>query len=206
MTNEQSIKQPLSQKGRMRFTLIIAALSLILFVISIIYSSWSREKKREANMPVPATETIVLALRTFHQQTGRFPRDFNELDERVWKGVRRAQISPDGRSLNAPQSHYYYTLHTINPPDPTRATLPAKAGIWAVPTGERAAEAATYFWYVTPQDIERWMGPALTRENIGVVDSIPSEQQLALLVLTRQPPSSIPTHPSSKGIFSLFGF
>jgi hypothetical protein len=206
MTNEQSIKQPLSQKGRMRFTFIIAALSLILLVISIIYSSWSREQKREANMPVPAMETIVLALRTFHQQTGRFPRDFNELDERIWKGVRRAQISPDGKSLNAPQSHYYYTLHTINPPDLARAALPAKAGIWAVPTGERAADAATYFWYVTPLDIERWMGPALTRENIGAVNSVPSEQQLALLVLTRQPPVVTSQQTASKGIFSIFGF
>lgn len=206
MTDEQSIKRPLSLKGRMHFTLIIAGLSLALLIISMVYSSWSHERQREANMPTPAMETIVLALRTFHQQTGRFPRDFNELDERIWKGVRRAQISPDGRSLNAPQSHYYYTLHTINPSDPTRATLPAKAGIWAVPTGERAAEAATYFWYVTPRDIERWMGPALTHENVGAVNGIPSEQQLALLVMTRQPPSATSQSSTSKGIFSIFGF
>lgn len=206
MTNEQSIKRPLTIKGRMHFTLTVAGLSLALFIISMVYSSWSREREREANMPVPAMETIVLALRTFHQQTGRFPRDFNELDERVWKGVRRAQISPDGKSLNAPQSHYYYTLHTINPADPTRATAPPKAGIWAVPTGERAAEAATYFWYVTPQDIERWMGPALTSETVGAVKSIPSEQQLALLVMTRQPPGTASQQSASKGIFSIFGF
>ena len=205
MTNEQSIKQPSSRKGRMRFTLTIAALSLVTLIISMIYSSWSRERAREANMPVPAMETVVLALRTFHQQTGRFPRDFSELDERVWKGARRAQISPDGKSLNAPQSRYYYTLHTINPPDTTRATQPAKAGIWAVPTGERAAEAATYFWYVTPQDTERWMGPALTRENVGAVNSVPSEQRLALLVMTRQPAGAT-QHSASKGIFTFFGF
>ena len=205
MTNEQSIKQPLSRKGRMRFTLTIAALSLVTLIISMIYSSWSRERAREANMPVPAMETVVLALRTFHQQTGRFPRDFNELDERVWKGARRAQISPDGKSLNAPQSRYYYTLHTINPPDPGRATQPAKAGIWAVPTGERAAEAATYFWYVTPSDIERWMGPALTREHVGAVKSVPSEQQLALLAMTRQPPGTTSQQSASKGIFTFFG-
>lgn len=207
MTNEQSIKRPLALKGRMHFTLIIAALSLVLLVISMIYSSWSREREREANLPVPAMETVVLALRTFHQQTGRFPRDFNELDERVWKGARHAQISPDGKSLNAPHSHYYYTLHTINPPDPTSATLPAKAGVWAVPTGERAQEAATYFWYVTPQSIEGWMGPALTRENIDAVRAIPSEQQLALLTMTRQPPGGVSlTAPKRGGVFSFLPF
>lgn len=190
----------------MYFTLIIAGLSLALLISSLVYSSWSHERQREANMPQPAMETIVLALRTFHQQTGRFPRDFNELDERVWKGARHSQISPDGKSLNAPQSRYYYMLHTINPPDPTRTMLPAKAGIWAVPTGERASEAATYFWYVTPQDIERWMGPALTRENVGAINSIPSEQQLALLVMTRQPPGTPSPQSASKGIFSIFGF
>ena len=207
MTNEQSIKRPLTLKGRMHFTLIIAGLSLALLVISMIYSSWSRERAREANMPVPAMESVVLALRTFHQQTGRFPHDFNELDERVWKGVRHAQISPDGKSLTAPQSHYYYTLHTINPVDPTRATVPAKAGIWGVPTGERAQEAATYFWYVTPQRIEGWMGPALTPDNIGAVRTIPSDQQLALLTMTRQPPGEVSlTSPKSSGVFSYLPF
>jgi hypothetical protein len=206
MTNEQSIKAAPARFGRMRFTFIFVALSLVLLVVSMIYAGWAREQERGANMPVPAMETIALALRTFHQQTGRFPRDFRELDERVWRGERRAQISPDGKSLVAPQSRYYYTLHSVNPPNPASATQPVKAGIWAVPTGERAQEAATYFWYVTPRDIERWMGPALTRENIGAINSIPSENQLALLVMIRQPPGSIPTQSSSKGIFSLLGF
>src|SRR5215204_3766415 len=185
----------------------IAGLSLALLVISMFYSSWSRERAREANIPVPAMETVVLSLRTFHRQTGRFSRDFNELDERVWKGARRAQISPDGKSLTAPRSHYFYTLHTINLADPARATGPAKAAVWAVPTGGRAQEAATYFWYVTPQAIEGWMGPALTRESVGAACCIPSEQQLALLAMTRQPRGGVSmTAPRSRGVFSLLPF
>ena len=70
-----------------------------------------------------------------------------------------------------------------------------------MPTGERAAEAATYFWYVTPRDTERWMGPALTRENVGAVNSILSEQQLALLAMTRQPHGATSQQSASKGIF-----
>lgn len=207
MTNEQSIKRPLTLKGGMHFTLIIAGLSLALLVVAVIYSAWSRNRDREAKLPVPAVETVALALRTFHQQTGRFPRDFRELDERVWKGARSKQISPDGKTLTAPASNYLYTLHTINPVDPTRTTGPVKAGIWAVPTGERAQESATYFWYVTPQKIEGWMGPALTRENIGAVRGIPSEQQLALLTMMRQPPGGISlTAPKSSGVFSFLPF
>ena len=207
MTNEQTIKQSLGRTGRMRFTFVIAALSLGLFVAAAIYSAWARNRDHEAQLPVPAVETVALALRTFHQQTGRFPRDFRELDERVWKGARRKQISADGMMLIAPASHYLYTLHTINPSDPAQTTDPVKAGIWAVPTGERAQEAATYFWYVTPQRIEGWMGPALTRENIGAVKSIPSEQLLYLLTMTRQPPGGVSlTAPKSSGIFSFLPF
>ena len=207
MTNEQSIKRPMTLKGRMHFTLIIAGLSLALFIVAAIYSSWARNRDHEGQLPVPAVETVALALRTFHQQTGRFPRDFRELDERVWKGARRKQISPDGMTLVAPASHYLYTLHTINPTDPARAIEPAKAGIWAVPTGERAQEAATYFWYITPQRIEGWMGPALTQETIGAVRAIPSEQQLALLTMTRQPQGGVSlTAPKSSGIFSFLPF
>ena len=206
MTNEQALNKTRPRGGRLRFTFVFAALTLILFVIALVYSAWARNSEREANMPVPAMETVVLALRAFHQQTGKFPHDFRELDERVWRGARSGQISPDGKSLVASASRYYYTLHTVNPEEPARATQPAKASIWAVPTGERAQEAATYFWYVTPRDIERWAGPALTRENVGAIRSVPSEEQLALLAMSRQPAGAVAPQPRSKGIFPFFGF
>lgn len=195
-------------QSRLRFTYLILVLSLALLIIASIYSAWSRNSEHEANMPVSALETVAVALRTFHQQTGRFPVSFRELDERLWKGARRAQISDDGKSLNAPVSHYYYTLHAINQSRPEatgNSQEPIKAAIWAVPTGPRASEAATYFWYVTPDKIERWMGPALTPENINAVKTIPSEQNLALLVMTRQPAGNI-SSPVNKGIFSILGF
>lgn len=194
-------------RGKLRFTYVSLACTLVLLIVAALYSSWARNREHEANLPLPALETIVVALRTFHQQTGRFPESFRELDERVWKGARRAQISADGKSLDAPVSHYYYTLHSVS----LQRTLAAngrdtlKVALWAVPTGPRAQEAATHFWYVTPDRIERWMGPALTTENVSAVKAIPSEQQLALLVMTRQSPvTTIP--PPSRGIFSIFGF
>jgi hypothetical protein len=194
-------------RSRLRFTYVTLACTLVLLIAAAVYSAWARNREHEANLPLPAMETVVVALRTFHQQTGRFPESFRELDERVWKGTRRAQISADGKSLNAPASHYYYTLHSINPPRATatndRETI--KAALWAVPTGPRAQEAATYFWYVTPDRVERWMGSALTTENISAVKTIPSEQQLALLVMIRQP-SGVTSSPSNRGIFAMLGF
>lgn len=194
------------QKSRLRFTYIALALCLALFIVALIYSAWARTRQHEADMPVPALETVVLALRTFHKQTGRFPKDFRELDERLWKGAKRVQLSTDGKSLNAPNAHYYYTLHTISPGQGAREVEPVKAALWAVPIGARASEAATYLWYVTPDNIERWMGPALTSENIGAVQAIPSEQQLALLMMTRQTSATSLSSQSSKGILPIFGF
>lgn len=193
-------------RNKLRFTYVILACTLVLLIVAAVYSSWKRNSEHQANLPLPALENIVVALRAFHQQTGRFPQSFIELDERIWKGARHAQISEDGQSLNSPASHYYYTLHTIKPSRNMAAhdKESVRAALWAVPTGPRAQEAATYFWYVTPDTIERWMGPALTPENISAVKTIPSEQQLALLVMTRQP-SDLSSSPSNKGIFSIFG-
>lgn len=194
-------------RGRLRFTYVNLACTLVLLIVAALYSSWVRNREHEANLPLPAMEVVVVALRTFHQQTGRFPESFHELDERVWKGARRAQISADGKSLDAPASHYYYTLHSVGiqrvPAANGKDNL--KVALWAVPTGPRAQEAATLFWYVTPDRIERWMGPALTTENVSAVKTIPSDQQLALLVMTKQPQSAATT-PPSRGILSIFGF
>ena len=172
--------------GRLRFTYVILGLAVVLLVVSLIAAAWRGQQTHETNLPAPGLEAVVVALRAFHQQTGRFPADLRELDERLWRGAKRPQISTDGKSLTAPAAHYYYTLHTANPPVGINSSAPPKAGLWAVPTGPRAHEAATYFWYVTPTEIERWMGPALTAENVGAVRSLPSEQQLALLVMTKQ--------------------
>jgi len=91
---------------------------LVLLIVAAVYSAWRRNRAHEANLPLPALETVVSALRRFRQQTGRLPKSFRELDKRIWKGARRAQVSADEQSLNAPASHYY-TLPSINPPRPT---------------------------------------------------------------------------------------
>jgi hypothetical protein len=207
MKIEQAANTSTRSGGRMKITFVALALSFLLLVFAVIYASWQSSRASDANLPVPAMEQVALSLRTFHHQTGRFPSDFRELNERVWRGARTQQISPDGKTLTATQSNYFYTLHTINPANRTRTDMPPKAAVWGAPVGERASESATYFWYVTPQKIEGWMGPALTRETIGATDAVPSEQQLTLLTMTRQTTNSTSlTAPKAGGISSFFPF
>lgn len=171
--------------GRWRVTYLMLGLAVILLVVAWLVSAWRGQQNHERNLPRPGLEAVVVALRAFHQQTGRFPQDFRELDARLWQHAKQAQISADGQALTAPAAHYYYILHVSPPVAGTKSATP-RAGLWAVPTGPRAHEAATHFWSLTPTTLERWMGPALTAENVGAVKTWPTEQQLALLVLTRQ--------------------
>jgi hypothetical protein len=190
----------------MRFAYVMFVLSVMLFIASAAYSSWCYHNRREANLPVSGIETLVAALRDFHKRTGRFPKDFRELDEKIWQGTKKEQISNDGKSLTASLSNYHYTLHTINPANRSDTKAPVKAAIWAVPVGPRSNEAATQFWYVTPTEIEKWMGPALTSQNICVVKTIPTEQQLALLVMMKQATDKTRRQTASRSLFpfSLF--
>ncbi|MCP9495451.1 MAG: hypothetical protein MSG64_13480 [Pyrinomonadaceae bacterium MAG19_C2-C3] len=191
----QTAKQPHGRK--LKFTYVIFAVTILLMILGGIYTAYTTSRTRQDQMPVVALDTVTKALRSFHAQTGRFPKNFREVDARLWKGSKAQQISVDGESLYSPSGNYYYTLHTTN------ATT---ACVWAIPVGVRSEEAATHFWYITPSQIERWMGPALSREQIGVVKTVPSEEQLALLVLTRQTASTGVSQPSSTGVFSIFGF
>lgn len=178
--NSQPNEAKRPQKFKLLFSLIFCAVALILMVGAFIYSSWAAQGRHEAEVPKVALAALGQALRTFHGQTGRFPDNLRELDARMWKGGRASQISADGKNLLAASGHYSYTYH--------KASATASA-VWAMPVGSRYEEAATHFWYLTPTQVEKWMGPALTPENVNAVNSIPSEPQLRWLMMTQQPTS-----------------
>ena len=65
-------------RGRLRFTYVNLACTLVLLIAAALFSSWVRNRQHEANLPLPALETVVVALRTYHQQTGHLPESFRE--------------------------------------------------------------------------------------------------------------------------------
>ena len=184
-----------ASRGKLRLTYLVFTGAFLSLIVSVCYGAYTTHQRLESQLPRPNLETIVRDLRQFHQQTGRFPRDFNELDERLWQREKRERISNNGKSLFSPSGNYHYTLHTV---------ASERACIWAVPVGARAEEAATHFWAVTPERIERWMGPALRVEQVSVVREVPSESQLALLAMTKQMSSSSTRTSSNDGVFSIF--
>lgn len=184
-----------ASRGKLRLTYLIFIGVFLSLIVSVCYGAYTTHQRLESQLPRPNLETIVRDLRQYHQQTGRFPRDFSELDERLWQHARRERIANDGRSLSSLSNNYHYTLHTV---------APERACVWAVPTGARASEAATHFWAITPERVERWTGPALKLDQVSLVREIPTQSQLALLAMTKQTTASGSRASSNDGVFSIF--
>ena len=178
------------------FSLLFCGVTLVLMLAALIYSAWRGQRQLDSARPRQSLAALGQALRTFQAQEGRFPADLRELDARIWKGQRAAQISADGSALLAASGHYTYTYQRVSS---------VKAAVWATPVGPRYEEAATHFWYLTPTQVEKWMGPALTPQNAGVVKTIPSKQQLRWLMMTEQMPS-MQTAKRAKTGFSFLAF
>ena len=74
----------------------------------------------------------------------------------------------------------YYYLYTLI--SPTRST------VWAIPVGPKPEEANTYFLILTPDDREKWKGPALDLKEVAAISGTPTYSQLALLGMIKQDP------------------
>lgn len=122
-----------ASRGKIRLTYLIFIGALLSLIVSVCYGAYTTHQRLESQLPHPNLETVVKDLRQYHQQTGRFPRDFSELDERLWRREKRERISNNGKSLFSPSGNYHYTLHTV---------ASGRACIWAVPVGARAASFA----------------------------------------------------------------
>jgi hypothetical protein len=119
---------------------------------------------------------MVKALRQFNKKIGRFPDNFAELEENVWKHKMPPDFGPSKSTLTV--ANYYYVYSRVEPEVCT---------IWAVPNGPKREEGSTLFMVVAPEVIRRWKGPALDKEEIGKITGTPGQEVLALLGLTEQP-------------------
>lgn len=161
--------------------IIIVLMAGILCVFGLLYYGYKSDSQYKSQIPSCALPTLALGLRTFHARTGRFPNDFHEMNKAIWKNRFADSIEDNGLTLQMAAYHYVYRLHRVDD---------AKVAIWATPFGARATEAATHFWYLTPNEVETWMGPALSQQHLFALSTIPSEMQLRTLLMTRQ--TSVP--------------
>jgi hypothetical protein len=150
----------------------LAAAALVIVYATVgLLDAWRASEQT----PRLAADSLVKALRAHHQQTGRFPADFRELEARVWKHKKSPDFGADGRSLTV--ANYYYLYHPVNAQTCT---------IWIVPTGPRREEASTHFLLLAPATLRRWKGAPLSLDEVRKLPPAPSYAEMAVLGMTEQ--------------------
>ncbi|MFN0139236.1 MAG: hypothetical protein ACKVQW_04005 [Pyrinomonadaceae bacterium] len=160
--------------NRLKISLILAPLALMMLVGVYIYSLWSEERGRRAEMPFDATGAMNRDLLKFHRKRGSFPEKLEDLEGVVWEKKQRNYVS-HGRSLI--HRNYFYLYSRINS---HRFTL------WSIPIGKERDEASTIFLVRTPDSDRAWKGPALPIPDIENLSPVPSSNNLTLLGLVEQ--------------------
>jgi len=167
--------------SRLKISLILVPLALMMLVGVYIYSLWSEERERRAEIPVDSTGPMNRDLLKFHQKRGSFPDKLASLEGVVWERKERHYLS-DGRSMIHRNYFYIYTK-----------VSPHHYNLWAIPIGRSRQEASTWFLSASPTTDRRWKGGSMEVDDVGKLDGTPSQSQLGVLGLTEQ------IRPISKG-------
>ena len=164
-----------ARKQRFKLTFVILGVSVIVLVISFAYGTWAKTEREKEMVPRLGADSMVKSLRQFQRQTGQFPDDFMQLEERIWKHKTLPDFGLSKRTLTV--ANYYYVYGKSNPSTCT---------VWAIPSGPKREEASTHFLVVMPDMIRRWKGPALTKTDIDRIDSDPTGDLLNMLGMIEQ--------------------
>ncbi len=155
--------------------MILVPLALMMVVGVYIYSLWSEDRERRAEIPFDATEPMKRDLLKFHQKRGSFPENLKDLEGIIWEKKERNYVS-NGRSMV--HRNYFYLYSKINP---------HRFSLWAIPVGKVRDEAPTLFLVGAPSSDRTWKGPALAIPDIERSVTRPSSNNLIMLGLVEQP-------------------
>lgn len=165
-------------KHRFGFSYVLLALAVLIYLGSQAYSSYAAEWSAKAQIPqIDPILKIIKGLRQYQKVKVTFPPSFNEVEATVWKHSNPPSYGFGGRTIVLRNYYYLYTF--INP---TRCTL------WVIPVGPQTEEANSYFLILTPDDREKWKGPAFELKEAAAISGTPTYSQLALLGMIKQDP------------------
>lgn len=165
-------------KRRFGFSYVLLAIAVITYLAVWGFSSFAAEWKAKADIPqIDPILKIIKGLRQYQKITATFPQTFDQVEVQVWHHQNPPSYGVAGHSVVLQNYFYLYTF--VNP---TRCTL------WAVPMGPHASEAGSYFLVLTPEDREKWKGPALDLKEASTITGAPTFTQLAMLGMVKQDP------------------
>lgn len=161
--------------SRIKLSLIITGIALLIVVAAYIYSLWSVDRKKSMETPVEAASMMMRDLLRFHEKRGGFPESLQKLEGVIWEPKNRL-FSAENRALNHRNYYYFYTQISHH-----------QFTLWAIPTGKEREEAPTWFLVVSPEICRRWKGAALPLEQVDRIEPNPSLRQLGVFGLIEQP-------------------
>lgn len=165
--------------NRLKISLVLAPLALTILIGVYIYTLWSTEKERSAEIPFDSSGAMNRDLLKFYQKRGSFPEKLNDLEGVVWEKKDRNYVS-GGRSMF--HRNYFYMYKRVGPHQFT---------LWAIPVGRYRDDAPTFHLVGTPGSHRLWKGPALPIPDVENLSFTPSLHKLHILGLVEQ--LSIPT-------------
>jgi hypothetical protein len=162
-------------KTGLRISFILLAVAIVLTVVCYVYSRWAEAQRQQELLPRLAADSMVKGLRQYQRQTGQFPADFAELEQRVWKHTNVPDFGSAKRTLTL--ANYYYMYSKVDP---------LTCAVWAIPSGPRREEGSTHFLVIGPEVIRRWKGPALSKADIDKLEPVPTADVLNIMGMTEQ--------------------
>ena len=159
----------------LRISFILLAVAIVLTVVCYVYSRWAEAQRQQELLPRLAADSMVKGLRQYQRQTGQFPADFAELEQRIWKHTNVPDFGPTKRTLTV--ANYYYIYSKVDP---------LTCAVWAIPSGPRREEGSTHFLVIGPEVIRRWKGPALSKADIDKLEPVPTADVLNVMGMTEQ--------------------
>ena len=165
-------------KRRFGFSYGLLLIAIVTYLGTWGYSSYAREWRAKAEIPqIDPVLNLIKGLRQYQKIKATFPPTFDEVEVTIWKHPKPPPYALGGRSVVIRNYYYLYTFIS-----PTRSTL------WAIPVGPKPEEANSYFLILTPDDREKWKGPAFDLKEVAAISGAPTYSQLALLGMIKQDP------------------
>ena len=162
--------------GKLRASYLLIALGIATAMGGYGWRLYALFRDSQLNMPQPQIEKLTKDLRIFHAKTGRFPVNFNEINDLIWHTRPTPDYGKGGRQARTKNYYYFYTRVKEN-----------QCAIWALPMGPQRQYASSFFLVLTPDWLRAWKGAALDDEKIEQLAVIPHSDQLATLGMAELP-------------------
>lgn len=162
--------------GKLKIAHATFALALLAGVGGYSWRVHSLFRDAQVNMPQPQIEKLVKDVRLFHSQAKRFPRNFSEINDFIWRTRPTPNYGTEGRQARAKNYYYFYTR--VND---------RQCAIWALPLGPSSLDASAFFLVLAPDWLRVWKGEALEEAAIPAIPAIPSTNELANLRMREIP-------------------